>query len=92
MTGRKWSNRILSRRRFLLLVGGGTAALTVAACGQSPQEAPAAAPDSADGAAGEPQRGGTLRVAFPASVTMLDPTRAFLLEEYSVAWAILAGC
>jgi peptide/nickel transport system substrate-binding protein len=65
------------------LLASGTAALTVGACGQQSQDVQeGTANESGGGGAGEPQRGGTLRVALPASPTTLDPALSFVFQDF----------
>ncbi|MCB0129173.1 MAG: hypothetical protein KDE58_43200, partial [Caldilineaceae bacterium] len=78
----------LTRRHFLLLTGSASAALALAAC--APAVAPDTAPDAATDAsaaasaagvtAGEPQRGGTLRVAFTEAPANIDPHPTFVVQ------------
>jgi len=64
----------LSRRSFLegALATAGAAGLVLAGCGGEEAEEDRT-PQAAETAPGEPKRGGTLRVAFPASIISLDP-------------------
>jgi peptide/nickel transport system substrate-binding protein len=77
----------LNRRQFLWLTGG---AMLLSAC--TPFVAPApvapAAEPSTGETVGEPQSGGTLRLAFGGQVTNLDPHRGFTLPDFTVAQAL----
>lgn len=79
---------LMNRRRFLQAAGAGAGLLALAACGGGTGPATGdTAPDagSAPVAAGEPQRGGTLRVAFPGTPGQLDPAQNFTNEDYHIA-------
>lgn len=77
----------LNRRQFLWLTGG---AMLLSACTPfvaSAPVAPAAEPSTGE-TVGEPQSGGTLRLAFGGQVTNLDPHRGFTLPDFTVAQAL----
>lgn len=74
----------MNRRRFLQSAGMSAGLLVLAACGGGGDEPAADAPASAPAAAGEPQRGGTLRVAFPGTPGQLDPAQLFTNEDYHI--------
>ncbi|MCB0112329.1 MAG: hypothetical protein KDE53_40675, partial [Caldilineaceae bacterium] len=71
------------RRRFLLLSGTVSAAVALAAC--APATTPTTSTDASttaapDAANGEPQRGGTLRIAFAEAPANLDPHLTFVVQ------------
>lgn len=76
----------LNRRQFLWLAGG-TVLLSACAPVAGPAGEAPAAEAGADEAAGEPQSGGTLRLAFGGQVSNLDPHRGFTLPDFTVAQA-----
>ncbi|MBI1298539.1 hypothetical protein GC175_26700 [bacterium] len=79
---------VLNRRQFLTLTGGISAAMVLAAC------APTMAPTSATGtsatpvAAGEPQRGGILRIAMQDAPSGLDPHLSVTIQDSIVCGTI----
>ncbi|MEX1020469.1 MAG: ABC transporter substrate-binding protein [Litorilinea sp.] len=84
----------MNRRRFLQSAGLSAGLLALAACGGNGSNGggtPSAAvpagetPGTAPAAAGEPQMGGTLRVAFPGTPGQLDPAQIFTNEDYHIA-------
>jgi peptide/nickel transport system substrate-binding protein len=89
----------ITRRRFLQMLGGSAAALTLAACGQQPslpatqQSTPTARedaeePENTPMVAAEPQRGGTLRIAFSGAASVLDPSTTISVEDIFAAWVM----
>lgn len=74
---------IFNRRQFLRITGSASAAIALAAC--APATAPTTSTDTLttaapDTTAGEPQRGGTLRVAFGEAPANLDPHMTFVMQ------------
>lgn len=95
MAFRRWGCP-LTRRRFLRMMGSTTAALALVACGQQTPAAQKSTSDESEETTGptsastvrKPQRGGTLRVAFPGTPTSLDPALFAVYEDWNIARAI----
>lgn len=85
----------MNRRRFLQSAGLSAGLFALAACGDAAPDAtaPDAAAPGADpvAAPGDPQYGGTLRVAFPGTPGQLDPAQLFTNEDYHIGINIFEG-
>lgn len=78
----------VNRRQFLQLAGGAVAAVGLSACVPA---APAAAPAAGNApapTAGEPQRGGVVRVAFSDAVASLDPALVVSVINVQMAFQL----
>lgn len=96
MNGHRMIGHRMNRRRFLQSAGLSAGLLALAACGDAPATQPDTGAAPAPGAdvsipAGEPQYGGTLRVAFPGTPGQLDPAQIFTNEDYHIAINICEG-
>ncbi|MEZ4735998.1 MAG: ABC transporter substrate-binding protein [Caldilineaceae bacterium] len=78
-----------NRRQFLLLAGSATLLLGVGAC--VTKTAPDAATSAAAPPVSEPQRGGSLRIAFSGSSSLLDPAIAFSYEDRNILLGVYEG-
>jgi peptide/nickel transport system substrate-binding protein len=79
----------LNRRQFLALTGGVSAAMILAACAPTAAPSPATTGTGATPvAAGEPQRGGILRIAMSDAPGALDPHLSFTIQDNIVRGAI----
>lgn len=80
----------VTRRSFLKLLGGTTAATALSACGTS--SSPTAQEDEptadTEQTTSEPRRGGVLRVAFPPSNDSLDPAFLSSFESWNASLAV----
>ena len=79
-----FAQAVLNRRRFLQITGGVTVA-TLAGCLAPGEIAPTTSRD--DASIRTPQRGGTLRVAFPGAALQLDPAFLGSYEEFQIMLA-----
>ncbi|MBU6422595.1 MAG: peptide ABC transporter substrate-binding protein [Chloroflexota bacterium] len=71
----------LSRRRFLIL---GSATALAAACAPSTSGAPGASASAGGGAAGTPQKGGSLTFALDSDISDLDPMMSSLFVDRNI--------
>ncbi len=91
MTSKRPPFTMLTRRDFLQLLGLTTTTAALTACGAPAAQEDADSTTVPEQIAGEPRRGGTLRVAFASTITKFDPALASIMEEFHSALAIYEG-